>query len=220
MDEEDNKVQDFINVLYLRHQLCCQTEEEMIRKIKGDDHFSAFLDTALSLVTLECGFMYFTSEFADKINAVMNSRRFTTKDKNDSEKINEIIRLINGLNCTEIPLKSVYALNYKFYQEELRETTFKTNNNFLESLGYDYVVFYALEYDMVDEIDKENYCLVLPSLLFLLKECPEIFQDGDVLDNTRRLLTKIKDSKVLKGKRKKKVKAIDELLKGITKKEE
>lgn len=202
MIDIEKKKQDFVDGLFFRHQLYYFSNEEMINCIKDDDHFQAFLDAALNFVIFDFAFMFYSPDFAYKIQGVLNSRRWNTRDKKVIEEINDVLRILGTLDGMKQREKKKFMSFYGAEQEKFRHTTFKSDEELLESLSYDYVVYYAIKYSMLDLIEEDKYPIVPFSLIYLFLKCPELFQDPDFMKNAEELYERVKNAVTSKNKSK------------------
>ena len=209
---------DFGNLITLKNQLCALDRKQLMQMYQDKGSYLTFLNAVVSLIENDIGFLLFSDEFLEKILLISQIYRFEFKEHEVRDCINDIITYVNGIKALSDESKKTLMNGYLAYQEDMREASFHTTNAFLSSLAYDAVVFAALRDGEIDKIKDEEYFLM--SLNYLMKACPEFFQDPRVKKDAMTLLDQAGSHRSFLGVRKKFVKGMKENLESITKKEE
>ncbi len=193
---------DFNNILVLRNQLIAVPIEELCKLYQDKDRYISFLDSVALLSNKDSAFLFFSGEFLNKILSVVQIHRFDFDDEEVNKVINSIITYINQISNYSSSLVNLLKNHYLIFQEEQRETKFNSDDELFRSLAYDAWVFAALIDGNLESIQDGN--LFLLSFNFLLKNCPELFQDKNVRDNATALLDKVgKETRIIGSKRRK-----------------
>ena len=209
---------DFNNILVLRNQLIAVPIEELCKLYQDKDRYISFLDSVALLSNKDSAFLFFSGEFLKKILSVVQIHRFDFDDEEVNKVINSIITYINQISNYSSSLVNLLKNNYLAFQEEQRETTFHSDDELFRSLAYDAWVFAALIDGNLESIQDGN--LFLLSFNFLLKNCPELFQDKNVRDNATALLDNVEQSTWIFGPKKRQVEKALENYKKVVKKED
>lgn len=209
---------DFNNVLCLRNQLCCLDEKQLCEIYQDKGSYLSFLNAVVALTECDSAFLLFSNDFLEKILSVIQIHRFDFEEKEVKECINDIIGYVNHVMNMD-PLKaSILKNGYLSYQEEQRKATFRTTNALLQSLCYDGIVFASLRDGDLESIQDEDYFLM--SLNYLMKACPELFQNEEVNARTTQLLDKIGSHSPRFGIKKKYIKEVREDFQKLFKEDE
>ena len=192
---------DFHNLLTIRNQLVKASDEKLRELYQDKGSYVTFLDTVILLTESDSAFLLFSDQFIDKILSVVQLHRFDFEEDEIKEAINGIITYMNHIRTYSSDLVNQLKNGYLAYQEDLREAEFHSDEAFFKSLSYDAVVFSALREGKPESVEDDSYFLM--SLNFLLKSCPELFQDATVKKGATVLLDRAyRHSGILSSKKK------------------
>lgn len=169
---------DFTNLLIVKNHLGMVSRKDLVGLYQDIDDYVLFIDMFAYLTECDSGFLYLDSSIPDKVLDIIQLHRFDVKDSELSEIINDIIEYLNRLNNNSSEYKKIVLDSYFAYHEDLREATFRDCEALLASIGYDALVLKAIvgegEFDSLS-----NNKFTVMSLNYLVKVCPELFQDEE-----------------------------------------
>ena len=188
--EEKYTLDDFANVICLRNQLENVPLNTLLDVYKDDESFVAFLEAISVLSNTDSGFLLLDPLYMEKISSVINSRRWDIENIDVKKAINDLIGYMNELRNYPNNLKVSLLSAYIGYHEELRQVSFDDANLLKVTLGYDAVVYSALENGDLD-IAKEDE-LFLMSTNYLLEIVPDIYKNEDYKNMTIERIDRIR----------------------------
>lgn len=171
------ELKEYQNILNLKNHLICLSERELENIYQDMDFYLAFIQTVFSLIENEGGMLLLDEDYIKKVLSVLQIHRFDCPNKEVKEDINGIIQCLNGVKAYPDSLKNGLKNAYLAYQEEQREITFNTKEAFAASLSYDAIVFNAIQKGQEEDIKHDKYYVM--SLNYLLKTCPELFDEKE-----------------------------------------
>lgn len=170
------ELKEYQNLLNIKNHLICLSERELEKMYESMDFYLAFIHTIFSLIENEGGVLLLDEDYIKKVLAVLQIHRFDCPYKEIKEDINGIIECLNGVKAYPESLKNGLKNAYLAYQEEQREITFNTKEALAASLSYDAIVFNAIQNGHEEDIKHDKYYVM--SLNYLLKTCPELFEES------------------------------------------
>ena len=209
---------DFNNVLALRNHLSVLSREKLEEMYQDKGSYLTFLNAIVALSECDSAFLLFSDDFLEKILYVVQVHRFDFEEKEVKECINDIIGYVNQIKVMPQEKKNILKNGYLTYQEEQRGVSFHTTESLIASLSYDAVVFSSLRDGTPEAIQDEEYFLM--SLNYLMKACPEFFQDPKITADTISVLERVGSHSRMFSTKKKFVKQVREEFESISKKEE
>ncbi len=186
----DITMDDFINVICLRNQLLVVPTDEFVEKHREEERFLSFLDTLAVLTMIDSAFFLFSDELIEKAKAVIFEYRFNYKDTNIVEAINQAILYFNTIRNYDESCKKLLKNGYLGYQEDCRKITIEDENQFLELLAFDAVVYFALAEDKMDIVGDDD-AFFLASINYLIESIPELFNDEEIKNRAMKKLEEI-----------------------------
>lgn len=151
--------------------------------LETNNNRSEFLKAITNLLETEDGFVLMDPSFLLKIENFIYANRFEHKNsKDDLEMINHIISKINFLNSKNDLQVKITRFNYLYYQEKCRKLSFKSEEQFFNSLAYDITVYENLMSKSLENINN-NY-FFLGTTNYFLEVVPELYQNNLFLEQT------------------------------------
>ncbi|MBR2678027.1 MAG: hypothetical protein IKE63_01270 [Bacilli bacterium] len=190
MNEERNKFLDLIN---LKGQLINFNSRELVELYNNDyDGYVIFLNSVEQLIDNELAFLLLNNEeYIDKILTVASAYRFSKDDSNVKKIVNRIIVAMNEIIDLSEEDKYAYRYNYLVEQENLRDTGFYEEDEFIAALSFDSFLAHVLQRHNPVLLEACNNEATLKSLKYMSKVCPEFFNDEEVMKNTMSKLDSI-----------------------------
>ncbi len=213
-----NDLSEFCNLLILRNHLGLLSEEKIVEVYQDYDCYCVFLNTVLSLIEKDSGFLLLDDELIPKILLVIQIHRFDCNDADVSSLANELIYYLNVISSYSPALKNTLKMQYLFYHQDLRGVTFQSYEKLLSSLSYDAIAFSALMGDQMDIIRKDSNFMM--SLSYFKEVCPEMFFDTNVGNRASQKLKEIYKNSKMFSSQKKYVKSLYHSIQKIPQKEE
>ena len=208
---------EYFSLLIFKNQLLCMKNEELISFYKDEKVFLEFLDAVALLSQTEPGFFVISPQILEKISLVINDHRFSCED-GVKDYINEVVVYLNGMKNMSSEMADLIFMSYRKFHEEIREAEFTSTEAFLQTLAHDSVLFSALYDDKLENL--QNGDLSILSLNYIIRTCPEFFEDDNVKYRALNVLDIENKKSGLFSKRKKVVKSIKKNLYSLQKKEE
>lgn len=173
---------DFENLVFLKNQLSIASKS-LLKEVYSDmDNYINFLDTLVLLTQVDSGFLLMSHDYYDRILDIVDIHRFDSEDL-VRKVANDIILYINELKSTAGSAINMKLLQqYKLYQEEMREVSFDSVQDLINSVAYDAVVLLAITQNKLELIDNEDYFMY--SVNYILKNFPDYFYEKDIKDRT------------------------------------
>ena len=215
MSEE---MQDFNNVLTLRNHLSVVPKDQLIEMYQDKGHYLTFLNAVVALSEMDSAFLLFSEEFLERINDVIQIHRFDFSEIEIKDCINDIIGYLNQVRAMSPTKVNLLKNGYLAYQEEQRSMVFHSTEEMIRSLAYDAVVFTSLREGNSDDIQDENHFLM--SFNYLVKACPEFFQDPKIAADAIKVLDRVGRHSGKFSAKKKFVKQVRREFESILQKEE
>ena len=198
----DEERKDFENLVFLRNQLSVASMQVLKEVYSDMDNYICLLDTLVLLTQVDGGFLLMSNDYYDRILTLVDLHRFDADDI-VRKVANDIIVYINDLSSKQgSSLNTRLLIQYKEYQEDLREVNFDNIQDLINSVAYDAVVLLALSKDRLDIIDNEDYFMY--SLNYIMKCFPEYFHDDEFKERAITALKMIHDKQSIFKRDKKK----------------
>lgn len=198
----DEERKDFENLVFLRNQLSVASMQVLKEVYSDMDNYICLLDTLVLLTQVDGGFLLMSNDYYDRILTLVDLHRFDAEDI-VRKVANDIIVYINDLSSKQgSSLNTRLLIQYKEYQEDLREVNFDNIQDLINSVAYDAVVLLALSKDRLDIIDNEDYFMY--SLNYIMKCFPEYFHDDEFKERAITALKMIHDKQSIFKRDKKK----------------
>lgn len=198
----DEERKDFENLVFLRNQLSVASMQVLKEVYSDMDNYICLLDTLVLLTQVDGGFLLMSNDYYDRILTLVDLHRFDAEDI-VRKVANNIIVYINDLSSKQgSSLNTRLLIQYKEYQEDLREVNFDNIQDLINSVAYDAVVLLALSKDRLDIIDNEDYFMY--SLNYIMKCFPEYFHDDEFKERAITALKMIHDKQSIFKRDKKK----------------
>ena len=210
---ENSDMKDYESLLLMKHELS-QLPLKTLKNVYSDmENYMWFLDTFALLTQVDGGFLLMSKDYYDRILDIVDIHRFDVKDE-ARQLANDVIYYVN-LAKSEFgsSLNRRLLLQYKEYQEDLREVDFDTIRDLMDSISFDAIVWTALVHDKMDLIDNEDYYLY--SVNYIAKTFPELFYNDEIKNRAVNGLNIIHDNQSIFGRKKKQF--IDEIANNIQK---
>ena len=182
---EENNAIDFVNLINLKGQLINFDERKLI-DLYTEDYYSyvVFLNAVGLLINNELAFLFLNDDYIEKISAVVHLHRFSTDDSEVKDLVNQIIVAINQIKKMSEEEKFNLKYEYLLDQENMRCTSFRTEEDFLYSLNFDSFLAHILKNDETELLSQCDNDYTLMSLYYAMALCPEFFDDPTVEKNT------------------------------------
>lgn len=208
-----------VRVLALKNQLLGLSSSKLIEIYKDDNLFLDFLTTLIYMLENENQFLYMSDEFFDNIYSIIGEKRFDFKDKETIDKINNIISKLNHMKQIPEKEKSKELNDYINTQIKKRKINYEINyDDFLDYQLYDFCIYSILSGKMDAELPADSF---YSSINYLLEYIPEYFDNKEVLNNSKYILSMIKEainnSKISKHSKRSEVKIYTKLEKRLNK---
>lgn len=180
------EVIDFLNILNIKSQLINFDEQKLKELYKDDyDNYVMFLNSVGLLINNELAFLLLNNEeYIDKILAVASVHRFTTEDSEVKDLVNQIIVACNEIMNLPESEKYNYRYDYFVTQDDLRDSSFYEEEDFIAASNFDSFLAYVLTHSDMEYLYACDDYETLMSLNYFLGMCPEFFDDETVLNNT------------------------------------
>lgn len=176
---EEFNMNDFFNVICLKNQLLLVPIDALMEKYEDYENFIVFLDSFYVLLSIDSSFLLFDDNCISKVEKIIHENRFKYKDKEIVSVINGIIMYLNSLKIMDDNYKKMLKNSYLYYQEDCRKAEFVDEDFFLQALGFDAVVYYALEEDNMDLLEDSDI-LFLSSINYFIETIPWYFENEKV----------------------------------------
>lgn len=170
-DLEDKK-----NIIYLKNQLINAKIENLKEIYSSEDDYGFFLDTLNIALDAEPVFFIIDESILRKAEDILYHKRFDYKIPEFNSVINEIIGRINAIKSTPESVKNVHRRQYSIWQQKIRETSFSSQEDFLQGLAYDAIVMERLYQGEIGEVDPVYF---FSSTTYLTKILPEFYQEDE-----------------------------------------
>ncbi len=173
--DDDYTLEDFENVICLKNQLICVPTKTLLEVYNDKENFIAFLDNFSVLANTDSAFMLFSEDMVQKVRDIIRNNRFKYKEKEIVTAMNEIILYLNNLQSYSQSYRNILMNGYLIYHEDCRKIEMEDTQIFLESMAYDAVVYWALKYNKMEEIERDD--MFLASVNYIMEAMPEFFAD-------------------------------------------
>jgi hypothetical protein len=181
-----------VEVLYkvsvIKNQLAVLDDKQLVEIFQNKDKYVSFLENLSLLINNDSCFIVLDERYMDKIQRIIQVHRFSFKDPEAVDFINELIFYINSVRAYPNQTKNILKNGYLLYNEEQREAVFNTHTDFINSLATDAIILTALIHGRLDLI--RNYDYALMSLNYIMKMCPELFKDEAVRQRAEQIIEK------------------------------
>lgn len=169
-------LKDKKNIIYLRNQLINGDEESLKKIYSTEDDYGFFLDTLHIALDTEPTFFLLNEEIFSKAENLLHHKRFDYKSSALQSVINEIIGRMNVLRNMPANIKQIQRRQYLLWQRKVRETSFSSEEDFLQALAYDALLMEKLYRGSLGETDAIYF---FGSTNYLAKMLPEFYQEDD-----------------------------------------
>ena len=179
-----------IEVLYkvsaIKNQLAVLNDKQLMEVFQDQNLYVSFLENLSLLINNDSCFILLDDSYLDKIQRIIQINRFSYKDSEAVDFINELITYINSVRAYPEQTKNILKNGYLTYNEDQREAYFSTHEEFVNSLATDAVVLAALIHGQLDLI--RNYDYALMSLNYIMKMCPKFFKDETIRQRAEQII--------------------------------
>lgn len=169
-------LEDKKNIIYLKNQLINAKLESLKEIYSKEDDYGFFLDTLNIALDAEPVFFIIDESILRKAEDVLHHKRFDYKIQEFNSVINEIIGRINAIKATPESIKNVHRRQYSIWQQKVRETSFASQEDFLQGIAYDAIVMEKLYQGEIGEVDPIYF---FSSTTYLAKVLPEFYQEDE-----------------------------------------
>lgn len=210
---------DFRNVLCLRNQLILSDIHDLIPVYENINRYYTLLDTIVVMSQIDQGILLFKDDYVNKLLTLIGVQRFSIKDVEIKEQINELIRYLNSVLSYDFLDLMDQKIDYREKLEYLHGfyTDPEKEEEFLYSLAYDAVVFDGLIKGEMQYVEEDEYFLY--STQYLMAVVPQIFRRDKVYQRTIQKLGECEEHMILNKKNKRTFHAIEETIQKIKRKE-
>lgn len=140
-------------LLKVRNLIILESETDLCEYLKDEKRYNKFIEKVYSLLFFDRDFFY-VKNYSSKIINIINTKRAAFSSRNICME-NNIEFELNKMAKDD--KKEEKELEYYFYQNTLRGNLFKTNNELLTSIAFDY--------DVVTELNES--CQAFPMKYFV-----------------------------------------------------
>lgn len=169
-------LEDKKNIIYLKNQLINAKLESLKEIYSKEDDYGFFLDTLNIALDAEPVFFIIDESILRKAEDILHHKRFDYKIPEFNSVINEIIGRINAIKATPESIKNVHRRQYSIWQQKVRETSFASQEDFLQGIAYDAIVMEKLYQGEIGEVDPIYF---FSSTTYLAKVLPEFYQEDE-----------------------------------------
>lgn len=174
-------LKEFMNILVIKNQLINAPVDNLLEIYSNDDNFKELLNGLISIIENENIFLALDDNFSCKIYAILNDKDEEFDDITIS-KINYISRFLESIECCSQLVKNIKINAYSCYEEDIRGASFKSHNDFLQSIAYDANVLNSILRNDFSYVEK--YDLFIYSLSSIINTIPGLFKNEIILNNT------------------------------------
>ncbi len=175
-------MEEFVTTLIVKHQLITDSIDKIKSTNQGENQIRLFLLAIRNLLKSESAFVLMDSAIPLKIKEFIFFNRFNYLDCDLTCLMNEIIVLLNDITTKDDTQINLLVNNYLTYQEECRKINFQENQQLLECIAYDMIVYTNLVYETLMDLDCD--VLFLASTNYFLAFFPDLYQNSFFLDQT------------------------------------
>lgn len=172
------KLEDKINIIYLKNQLINATTKQLKKKYSNHDNFGFFIDTLNIALNDEPVYFLLDDEILNKAENIIAHRRFEFDDESFNTVINEIINQLNGLKAIPEQVKETQKKAYISFQQSTRQMVFDDMEDFLSAIAYDAVLIQKLTNGELAELEPAYF---FASTNYLAQTLPEFYQKRPML---------------------------------------
>lgn len=167
------KLEDKINIIYLKNQLINATTEQLKKKYSSHDNFGFFIDTLNIALNEDHIYFLLDDEILSKAETIIAHRRFDFDDECFNAVINEIINQLNRLKTIPEQLKTIQKQSYISFQQSTRQMVFDDMEDFLSAIAYDAVLIQKLTNGELVDLEPAYF---FASTNYLAQTLPEFYQ--------------------------------------------
>lgn len=172
-----DEMYDFVNLAIVKNHLGMVSRKDIVDLYQDMDDYVLFVDMFSYLTECDSGFLYLDSEISEKVLDVIQLHRFKIDDPEIREITNSIIEYINRFMNSSPEFRKATVESYFSYHEDLREATFRDADALVASIGYDALVLKAIVEGDSENVSNNKFTVM--SLNYLVKVCPELFEDEE-----------------------------------------
>lgn len=181
----EKELQEFLNIIHIKNELINLTEEELKDTYKSNEDYYWFIKTLDTMTKQDDCFLLLESSFLDKIQEIIQNKRYDLVDKKYIELTNEIICQINSLRNYPEHKRNIKLNHYVLYHEEIRQLDFDNHEDFLHTLANDYIVYKKLIQDDVKDIDG---AIFFGTTNYFLEFIPQLYEKSSNQEITKKKL--------------------------------
>lgn len=170
-DLEDKK-----NIIYLKNQLINAETASLKTIYSSEEEYGFFIDTLNIALDSEPIFFLSDESIIKKAEDILHEKRFDYRSSDFNTVINEIIGRINALKSVPENIVNLQRRQYVVWQQNIRETSFSSKEDFLRALAYDALLMERLYRGHIGEVDPIYF---FSSTNYLAKTLPEFFQEDE-----------------------------------------
>lgn len=151
----DYSKEEFIELLEYKKNVITLSIDELKEKYKSKEAYELFLNQTLRVLDNECVIYLLDDAIKNRVYDIINHYRFIYRDKELSDKSNDIIGMLNGLNTMSPERENDVIDEYICMHEDLRLLEFETLEDFRETIAKDYDVYVGLktkDTSLVDDV--------------------------------------------------------------------